>query len=84
MRRKITGLQARVDLDFSRRGDCQKVFENFIFLGRTSWFSELSQSSKENLFWPSFMHCRQNFEKKLRFFGTHSLLKIKIRARLEK
>ena len=44
-------------------GDFQKNFEKFddLFLGRSYWFSELSQSTKETLFWQNVLRRRQNF-----------------------
>ena len=40
-----------------------KILTTFFFLGRSDWFSELSQSSKKTLFWPNFLRRRQFFEK---------------------
>ena len=63
---------------FSRGGGggFSKNFRKFwrsFFLGRSDWFSELSQSSKKTLFWPNFLRRRQFLEKtgqKKLFLGT--------------
>ena len=39
-------------------GDFQKIVENFV-----EFFFELCQSTVLSLFWPNFLHRRQNFEK---------------------
>ena len=58
------------DLGFSRGGggggaDLWKNFQKLwrLFLGRPTWFSKLSPSSQQTLFWPKFLRRRQSLKK---------------------
>ena len=73
--------ELRADLGFSRGGGgFSKKFPKFwrpFFLGRSDWFSELSQSSKKTLFWQNFLRRMQFFEKtgrKTRFWALFGKL----------
>ena len=51
--------------DFLEGGWFSKKLRKFcrFFLGRSNWFSELSQSTTKTLFWPKRLRRRRNFEK---------------------
>ena len=81
----IDKCESGADLGFSRGGrrifkKFSKILTTFFFLGRSDWFSELSQSSKKTLFWPNFLRRRQFFEKKVKkaVFGHFENLTKKI------
>ena len=62
--------------NFSQGADFQK---KKISSGRSNWFSELSQSSKNTLFWTKFLRRRQKFEKTSQnlFLGTFWIIMTK-------
>ena len=56
---------------FAREGGFSKKYivifvDTLFFRSWLNWFFELSQSTEKSLFWPNFLHCRRNFEKKNR------------------